>query len=237
MTIEINTTDLTKSKRPVNVKATPQRKGHIRMQEVGVGVTDVTDIPVTVTSKSGVSMKLIVSGKQHDPRIKVDETFSMGGKKITGMGDIQHWKSKGVEEGLFFRGPNVYVQCASEIGKVKDAIAKLPIKAYMAKKVKSVIDADGDKVTVTKWKFDKPMRTEKGTVIPDSVMGRFLNDKNVNTIDIKDAVKMWTAEAETEYIDKKNRVNTGERAVFDDDVGDAGYTQAAENAGIPRHLR
>jgi len=192
---------------------------------------------VAIKSKSGVAMPFALSGTKENPEIRVDGSFKIGGKTITGTGKIQHWKHKGAEEGLYFRDKDVYVQCASEISKIKDAISKLPAETYSAKKVERIIDSDGYKIPTMKWEFDKPMKTEKGTLIPDWQMGAFLDEKGIDDISIEDAVKMWAEEREDAYNELKRRGDAKAQAMFDDDVADVGYQQACENAGIPKGLR
>jgi len=236
--IEIDMNKLERGTHEGKVKVNRGGKIHYRTQRLGRKEKGESEVSITIKAKSGADIPLTISGTQEKPRISADGSFKMGGKKVTGRADIQHWKSKGAEEGLFFGNPKVYVQCAAEISKVKDIIAKLPRERYMAKKVDVTVDADGQKITTGKWKFDKAsMRTERDTLIPDWEMSSFLDEKGIDEIEIKDAIEMWAEEKEEKYLSRNIKGDKRAKAMFEADVAEVGYDQACENAGIPKNLR
>ena len=78
-----------------------------------------------IKSKSGTVLDIEVTGTQENPIITA-KPFEVGGRKVKGAATIQHWKSKGAEEGLLFKTGDVYVQAAKDMPKIKDAIKQLP---------------------------------------------------------------------------------------------------------------
>jgi hypothetical protein len=143
-----------------------------------------------IKSKSGILLNISVSGTKENPKINVAD-FKAGGKTIGGPATIQHWKSQGVEEGLYFDRGGAYTQCAQEMPKIKEAISKLPSEETEARKVKEVVDVDGDKVVVSHWKFDKPAHWSDGVAIGEDALGRFLDSRGIKNITISDAEKLW----------------------------------------------
>jgi hypothetical protein len=175
--------------------------------------------------------------KQEGPKITA-EKFIIGDNKVYGTANIQHWKNKGVEEGLFFHTPQqTYVQCATAMPAIRAAIAELPHKEYYAQKLERKINADGDICTVQKWAFGRRLKTEKDTYITDSEMGLYLDSKGITKIEITDAVKMWADEKEAARIKANEAGNAKAKWAFEADVGEVGHNQACENAGIPIGMR
>lgn len=190
-----------------------------------------------ITSKNGTEITLAITGTQEDPNITA-ERFEIGGNAVYGAANIQHWKSKGVEEGLFFRRPQqIYVQCAASMPAIRAAIAELPNKEYWARKIERKIDADGDICTVLKWEFDSILSTEVGSIISESEMGSYLDSKGITEIEIADAVKMWADENEAARIKANEAGNARAKAMFNADVAEVGYQHACENVGILRGCR
>jgi len=67
-----------------------------------------------------------------------------------------------------------------------------------------------------------------------SEMGNYLDSKNITEIQIDDAIRMWVSEKKENYIHENS---VGEQVRFEIDEIEEGYSQACENAGIPRILR
>lgn len=186
-----------------------------------------------ITSKNATEITLEITGTQEEPKITAKK-FMIGGNKVYGTANIQHWKNKGAEEGLFFNTPQqTYVQCATAMPVIRAAIAELPHKKYYALKPEHKIDVDGDICTVQKWEFGRRLKTEKDTYITDSEMGSYLDSKGITKIEIADAVKMWADEKEAAHIKANEAGNVRAKWAFEEDVGEAGHNQACENANIP----
>ena len=188
-----------------------------------------------IESKAGV-FNVSISGTQEEPKIEIQKFVAANGMTIGGSAVLQH--RKGQHPGLFLRvrSEKVYIQCPVGVDKIKQGIAKLPHKKYWARKVEEIIDSDGYKITTKQWKFDCGCWTEKSTLISDTEMGRFLDAKDIREIEICDAVKMWADEREKAHIKANEEGSKRTQAIFDDDEADAGYSQACENAGIPKFL-
>lgn len=199
---------------------------------------------INITSKNGTEITLTISGTQEDPKITA-ERFVVRGKKMYGAATIlQHLGRKGSQEyrtteaGLLFKeAQRTYIQCADAMPAIRAAVADLPHKQYWARKVDDIIDLDGDRCPVTRWEFDRALKTEKDTYISESEMGSYLDSKGVTEIEIADAVRMWADEKEEVRIKANEAGNKRAKAMFDADVAEVGYRQACENAGIPKHLR
>lgn len=181
-------------------------------------------------------VEIEISGTQEETKI-IAKPFEIQGRKSGGEAVIQHWKHKGAEEGLYFRNGDTYMQCASEMPRIKDAIAQLSHKKYFAQKVAKEINSDGYIIDTTEWKFGCMPITEKGTVVTETEMGRFLDAKNIIEIEMHEAMKLWASEKEEAHIKANVEGNKRAKAIFDDDESDQGYDQACENAGIPKFLR
>lgn len=189
-----------------------------------------------IKSKSGMKVEIEISGTQEETKI-IAKPFEIQGRKSGGEAVIQHWKHKGAEEGLFFRSGDTYMQCASEMPRIREVIAQLPHKKYFAKKVAREINSDGYIINTSEWKFGCMPKTEKGTIVTETEMGRFLDEKKITEIEMPAAMKLWADEKEEAHIRVNIEGNKRSQAIFDDDESDQGYAQACENAGIPKFLR
>lgn len=189
-----------------------------------------------IKSKSGMKVEIEISGTQEEPKI-VTKPFEIQGRKSGGAAVIQHWKRNGAEEGLFFQDGDTYMQCATEMPRIREAIAQLPHKKYFAQKVGKEINSDGYIINTTEWKFGCMPITENGTVVTENEMGRFLDAKGITQIEMHEAMKLWADEKEEARIKANIEGNKRSKAIFDDDESDQGYNQACENAGIPKFLR
>ena len=192
---------------------------------------------VVVQSRAG-TFSVEVSGTQENPIVCTTEPFMAGGiRKVDGDAVVSDGSVRKAQPGLYFRSGDVYIQCPDAVKEIQAAIAELPHKVYWARKVKEVLNADGDKIEVEKWHFDCGCWTERGTFISETAMGWFLDAKGITEIEIVDAVKMWADEKEDAHIKANEEGNKHAEAIFQDDEADQGYEQACENAGIPRFLR
>lgn len=189
-----------------------------------------------IKSKSGIEVEIELSGTQEDPTI-IAKPFEVQGRKVSGSAMIQHWKHKGAEEGLFFQNGDAYLQCANEMTKIREAITQLPHKKYIAQKVSKEINSDGYIINTTEWKFGCMPMTEKGTIVTETEMGRFLDAKGITQIEMHEAMKLWADEKEEAHIKANVEGKKRAKAIFDDDESDQGYDQACENANIPKFLR
>lgn len=165
-----------------------------------------------VISKSGLKLTLEISGTQEEPIIVV-EPFKAGGKTIGGKADIQHWKSKGLEEGLYFARPaDAYVQAGNAMSEIRAAIAALPRKVYYARIETEIVDLDGDKCPVRRWVFESGMKSPKtGADIGTRTMTEFLNSKKITKIAILEACQMWADEIETDEFIAARKIATEKR--------------------------
>lgn len=226
---DINTTS-TKKKSSINSDGGSHPNKNERKNE-GDGMNE----KLKIICKNGQVIDITISGTTDDEKIIV-EPFQIQDRKVYGEGVIQHWKSKNLEEGLYFRRGDVYMQCANEMPKIKKVISELPKTKYYASKRGETIDSDGYEITTTKWKFDKIPQTEKGTVIFEHQLGDFLDRKGINHIEMDKAMKLWAEENEEAYLKREKEGLKRAQAVFDDDEADQGYDQACENAGISRNI-
>lgn len=184
-----------------------------------------------ITTKSGIKLRITITGTQEEPII-VAEDFQVQGKKVGGKATIQHWTSHNVEEGLYFDSGDVYFQCAPSMPAIRDEISKLPQKKYYIRKYTEILDSDGYQIPVQKWKFEKYPRRVDGNIITERSMTDFLDSLGITEIEVSEAEKLWN---ENHDIAKMQKVETEGRkraqAIFNDDVADQGYLQACENAG------
>jgi hypothetical protein len=187
-----------------------------------------------ITSKSGMRISIEISGTQEEPIIAAQD-FSVQGKKVGGNAVIQHWGRQNVEEGLYFRLGDAYMQCAAAMPVIREAIAQLPHKKYYARKVERVIDSDGYQIPVQEWKIDRMAHRADGNLIGETELGRFLDSQNVTEIEIGEAEKLWNENHDLAAMQKiEVEGHRRARAIFDDDAADQGYAQACENAGFGR---
>ena len=181
------------------------------------------------TTKDEFTIEL--AGTQDNPIIYAEKHTLSNGVCIQGMGRIQHWSHKGLKQGLYFRGVDVYVQCPEGIETIKKEISKLPVEKKFAWKELEKITSDGS-ITVEKWNFDCPMWDSNDEFISEDEMERFLDKKGIKEIEIDEAIKLY----ENRPV-KKNNNKYDAQFQFETDVIEEGYIQACENAGIPGHLR
>jgi len=194
----------------------------------------------TITSKNGTEITLEITGTQEAPEITA-EKFTVQGVKVYGKATIHEHMSGAkttTEAGLlFWKSQKVYIQCAAAMPAIQAAIAELPHKQYLARKITVAVGADGDICTIFVWEFDKSLTTKAGTHIADGTMGVYLDSKGITEIEIADAVKMWADEKEAAHIKANEAGNARAQAMFDADEAEVGYDQACENADIPKFLR
>ena len=178
------------------------------------------------TTKDEFNVEL--TGTQDNPIITAEKHTFRDGTYIHGKARPQHWK--GLQQGLYFRDNDVYVQCPESVQKIKEEINKLPVEKKFARKELEKITSDGS-ITVEKWNFDCPMWDSNGEFISDNEMGDFLDRQGIKEIEIDEATKLY----ENRPIKKREKYNT--QFQFETDEIEEGYIQACENAGIPTHLR
>ena len=151
-------------------------------------------------TKTGFEVDVTVEGTQEEPIIAVTP-FKANGRTIGGEARIQHWKSKGLEEGLYCSTGDAYFQMAAAMPVIREAIAKLPHKIYMARKVTEIVDLDGDRCPVTKWHFDMAgcliTSPKTGEIIGAESMARFLESIGVTEMEITEAARLWSEVNET----------------------------------------
>ena len=187
-----------------------------------------------ITSKSGMKISVEISGTQEEPVI-VAQNFSVRGRKVGGVAVIQHWSLQNVEEGLYFRMGDAYVQCAAAMPAIRNVIAQLPHKKYFARKVERTHDSDGYQITVQEWKIDRMAHRADGNLIGETALGRFLDKMGIAEIEIAEAEKLWNENHDLAAMQKVEVENAQRaKAIFDDDAADQGYAQACENAGFGR---
>ena len=180
------------------------------------------------TTKDEFTIEL--AGTQDNPIIYADKYTLSNGVCIQGIGRIQHWRHKGLKQGVYFREVDVYVQCPDSVQKIKEEILKLPIEKKFARKELEKITSDGS-ITVEKWVFDCMMWNSKGEFISEDEMERFLDKQGIKEIEINEAIKLY----ENRPVKKNNKYNA--QFQFETDEIEEGYIQACENAGIPTYLR
>ena len=170
-----------------------------------------------------------LTGTQDNPIITAEKHIFRDGVHIHGKARLQHWK--GLQQGLYFRDVDVYVQCPESTKKIKDEILKLPIEKKFARKELEKITSDGS-ITVEKWVFDCPMWDSNGEFISDDEMGDFLDKQGTKEIEIDEAIKIYENRSLKKREEKYNA-----QFQFETDEIEEGYIQACENAGIPKYLR
>jgi hypothetical protein len=103
----------------------------------------------------------------------------------------------------------------------------------VAKKMMVKISADGESFEAERWQLPrKILKTEKGTIIPEERMIRFLDQKNLKEIDIDEAIKMWAVEKEDAHLKNEERGKKKAQAIYNDDAADQGPRQATANLGL-----
>lgn len=148
-------------------------------------------------TKTGFEIEVEIAGTQEEPVITVTP-FKASGRTIGGPANIQHWKSKGLEEGLYCATGDAYFQMAAAMPTIREAIAGLPHKIYMARKVTEIVNLDGDRCPVTRWQFECLITSPKtGEIIGAESMARFLNSIGVSEMEITEAARLWSETNET----------------------------------------
>lgn len=151
-------------------------------------------------TKTGLEIEVEIDGTQEEPIITVTP-FKAAGRNIGGEAHIQHWKSKGLDEGLYCATGDAYFQMAAAMPTIREAIATLPHKIYMARKVTEIVNLDGDRCPVTQWHFDMPgcciVSPKTGEIIGAENMAQFLNSIGVTEMEITEAAHLWSEANET----------------------------------------
>ena len=84
---------------------------------------------------------------------------------------------------------------------IREAIAGLPHKIYMARKVTEIVNLDGDRCPVTKWHFDTAgcliTSPKTGEIIGAESMACFLDSIGVSEMEITEAARLWSETNET----------------------------------------
>jgi len=149
-------------------------------------------------TKSGIEIEIDISGTQEEPKIMMVPQI-LKGVEIGGEGMIaasQKRSRPGVPmkaDSLFFRPAFFQV----DLAPVRVAIAALPRKIYMARKVQETRNIDGDIFEVDIWKIEGERTTKKGHYLQDSILGDFLDRKGITETETTKAIEMWSAEHET----------------------------------------
>ena len=180
------------------------------------------------TTKDEFNVELV--GTQNNPIIWVEKYTFVDGTCIQGKASIQHWKSRNLKPGLYFRDSNTYVVCPERVEVLKKEISKLPVEKKYARKELEKITSDGS-IIIEKWNFEATMWTKEGEFISDDEMSEFLDKQGINEIELNEAIKLY----ENRPLKKREKYNA--QFQFETDVIEEGYTQACENAGILEYLR
>ena len=83
---------------------------------------------IIIKTKQGTRIPLCICGTQEDPQITTP-LGKVGSQTVYGAATIQESlrSAVGSEAGLLFSTPqNIYVQCAEEMPRIREAIATLP---------------------------------------------------------------------------------------------------------------
>lgn len=196
-------------------------------------------------TKTGFEIEVEIAGTQEEPVITVTP-FKASGRTIGGPANIQHWKSKGLEEGLYCATGDAYFQMAAAMPTIREAIAGLPHKIYMARKVTEIVNLDGDRCPVTKWHFDTAgcliTSPKTGEIIGAESMARFLDSIRVSEMEIVEAARLWSEANETpEKLAKRaaesERFATVQRHWADMEEMENGHTLPEERDPTPAHPR
>lgn len=189
-----------------------------------------------VTAKAGFEIDIEITGYKQAPVIKVSP-FSVGGRRHPGgNANIQHWKEKGLDRGLFLGSPRAYIQVASDgMEAIDSAVGSLPQKKYYIHLETHTVNADGYEIEVEKWHIDKVVpRAENGYIIAEGQITGFLKRKGIRRIEVGEAVKLFESEHDMELLRARQREASARvKAAYDDDVAEEGEAQARRNWGIP----
>jgi len=150
-----------------------------------------------LTSKSGIAIEVEISGFQESPIIVMKPQI-LKGMTIGGAGSIaasqkRTGKTPMPADSLYFKP--AYFQM--DLAPVYAAIAALPKKTYMARRVQETRNLDGDICTIAVWKIEGNKTTKNSYYLSDDQLGNFLDRKGITEIETAKAVEMWSAEYET----------------------------------------
>ena len=154
-----------------------------------------------MTSKSGLKLALEISGTQEEPVIILAPVAGKPTVKgICRIAASQKRTTPGVPataDSLYCENAKAFIQM--DLAPIRAAIAALPAKIYMARKITETRDIDGDRCPVTKWSFEMLLVSPKTKeVISSDAMGRFLDGKNISEIEVSKACQTWADEMETD---------------------------------------
>ncbi len=164
-----------------------------------------------LTTKSGVTIEVEISGYQERPKIIV-APLELKGKKIGGEARIIETKIQGKMVEVLQIYPHI---AQVDISVLRKEIAKLPHYVCMARKVEETRNLDGDICTVQVWKIEGQRTTKNGRYLQDSELGGFLDRKGISEIETSKAVEMWSQENETpEKLAKREEQNRKMSAIM-----------------------
>lgn len=156
-----------------------------------------------VISKSGLKVTLEISGTQEAPIIVIE---SVSGKPaVKGPCRIAASQKRTVPgvpakaDSLFVESVKGYLQM--DLAPAYEAIAALPKKVCMARRVTETRNLDGDVCPITVWEWDTPecciVSPKTGAIIDGKSMARFLDGMGITEIEISKAAQMWSDANET----------------------------------------
>lgn len=156
-----------------------------------------------VISKSGLKLVLEISGTQEEPKIVLAPVA--GKPTVKGPCRIAASQKRTVP-GVPSKADSLYVEAAKgfiqlDLAPIYEAIAALPKKVRMARKVTETRNLDGDVCPVSVWKWDTPecciVSPKTGAIIGGKSMARFLDRMGITEIEISKAAQMWSDSNET----------------------------------------
>jgi len=139
---------------------------------------------------TGIEIEVAVTGTQEEPTIEMT-TQVLRGTKIGGKGQIAASQKGGEVDSLYFKPAFFRV----DLEKVREEIAKLPHKIYMARKEKHTGIMGGCEISV--WNIEGKAATKTGRWLTDGELGSFLDSRGITEIETLRAVEMWSEENET----------------------------------------
>ncbi|MCK9570651.1 hypothetical protein M0R72_17010 [Candidatus Pacearchaeota archaeon] len=163
-----------------------------------------------VISKSGLKLALEISGTQEEPVIILEPI--PGKPAVKGPCHIAASQKRTIP-GVPAKADSLFVEAAKgflqmDLKPIYEAIAALPHKVYMARKVAETRNLDGDVCPTSVWKWDTPecciVSPKTGAIIGGKSMARFLDGQGITEIEISKAAQMWSEVNETpEKLQKK----------------------------------
>jgi hypothetical protein len=154
---------------------------------------------MTIDTKAG-QMKIEVSGTKQNPVAKF-----VGGMFDGLSAKPQHWSHKNLEAGIFVEGKRAYIQNAKANEELKNLISELPEEIKVIRKVKKLVDLDGDIVETEKYEGIGICEDEDGMLIPASEIEAMLTEKEIHEIEKNEAIKMWSEEKKQEYLEAQKK--------------------------------